>query len=169
MPKSRRDRLPLEQVRWRLGKIWFIGAGFLFTLLIVQTLTGVYEEKVQAVWGWALPNFLPTLSLMIGVFASTALADEAESDRMKVRRPFANLATAVSLFHLSAVTATLLAFPFTATFFRSPEGEVNMMAVFDASNLFLGPLQGLVAGVIGVVFFTKQKEQPARDAEGGAA
>lgn len=170
MTRRGRDRLPLEQVRWRLAWTWFTGAGLIFGLLIIQSLTGVYEQRVQAVWGWALPNFLPTLSLMIGVFASMATVDEDESDRMKVRRPFAKLAMAVSLFHLAAVTATLLAHPYSATFFpRLPSGEPNMLAVFEISNLFLGPLQGFVAGVIGVLFFTKRKDQGGSPAAGPAA
>ena len=149
--------LPLEQVRWQLARIWFIGAAAVFALLIIQSLAGVYEQRVQGVWSWALPNFLPTLSLMIGVFAASALKLEVETDTMIVRRPFARLAIGLSAFHLFAVVATLLAHPFTATFFRRPDGTVDMMAVFDLSGFFLGPLQGVVAGVIGVLFFTSKE------------
>ena len=159
---GRKERIPLEQVRWQLGTIWFVGAALIFLLLIIQSLTGVYEHRVQGVWGWALPNFVPTLSLMIGVFAATALEDEVESDHMKVRKPFARLAVAISLFHLLSVAMTLLAHPFTATFLRKPDGEVDMMAVFDISNFWLGPFQGFVAAVLGVLFFTKKKDAPGQ-------
>lgn len=166
-PKRRSQaRLPLEQVRWRLGTLWFTGSGTIFALLIVQSLTGVYEDRAQGVWGWALPNFLPTLSLMLGVFGAAALQDEIESDTMTVRKPFARLATALSVFHLVAVAGTLLAHPFSVAFLRKPDSDPDMMAVFELSNLWLGPLQGMVAAVIGALFFSKKSDVPSAEARG---
>jgi hypothetical protein len=144
--------IPLEKVRWQLGTIWFSGTGLLFILLIVQSLAGVYEDHVQAVWGWLLPNVAPTLSLMIGVFAAAAVKEHVESDTMRVRRPFARLTIGVSIFHLLAVAATFVAQPFVGTI--SGAGA-NPMALFETSNLWLGPLQGLVAAAIGALFFSR--------------
>jgi hypothetical protein len=146
------DMIPLERVRWQLGTVWFSGAGLVFTVLIVQSLAGVHEDHVQAVWGWLLPNIAPTLSLMIGVFAAAALRDQVETDAMKVRKPFARLALALSLFHLLAVAATIATQPFAGTIAGAP---AEPMALFEMSNLWLGPLQGLVAAAIGALFFSK--------------
>lgn len=142
----------LEDVRWALGKVWFIGAGVIAALLIFQSLAGVYEGRVQAVWGWAVPNIMPTLSLMIGVFAAAALQEHVESDSMRVRRPFFRLALGLSVFHLVAVSGTILAQPFLGSIAGS---EANPMTLFDMSNIWLGLLQGMVAGIIGVLFFSK--------------
>lgn len=148
----------LEEARWALGKVWFTGAALLAALLIFQSLSGVHEGRVEGVWGWALPNVMPTLSLMIGVFAAVALQEHVESDSMRVRRPFFRLALGLSIFHLLVVAATIVAQPFLGSIKGS---EANPMTLFDMSNLWLGPLQGLVAAVIGALFFSKTSKDTA--------
>jgi hypothetical protein len=152
----------LEQARWTLGKVWFIGAALIAAVLIIQSLAGAHEGRVQGVWGWALPNIMPTLSLMIGVFAAAALQEHVESDSMRVRRPFFRLAVGLSVFHLVVVSATIVAEPFLGTIAGS---DASPMTLFDMSNLWLGPLQGMVAAVIGAMFFSKtSKGAPGADA-----
>lgn len=151
--------ISLDEARWALGKIWFIGAALLAALLIFQSLAGVHEARVEGVWGWALPNVMPTLSLMIGVFAAAALQEHVESDSMRVRRPFFRLAMGLSVFHLVAVASTILAQPFLGTIKGS---EANPMTLFDMSNLWLGPLQGLVAAAIGALFFSRTSNNTAK-------
>jgi hypothetical protein len=155
----------LEEARWALGKVWFIGAALIAALLIFQSLANVYEGRTQAVWGWALPNIMPTLSLMIGVFAAAALQDRVESDSMHVRRPFFRLALGLSIFHLLVVAGTIMAQPFLGTVSGS---DANPMALFDMSNIWLAVLQGMVAAVIGALFFSKtSKSAPAADGGDG--
>jgi hypothetical protein len=155
----------LEDARWKLGKVWFFGSALIVIVLIAQSLAGVHEGRVQGVWGWALPNIMPTLSLMIGVFAGAALQEQTESDSMRVRQPFLRLAVGLSVFHLLAVTATIAAQPFLATLLGS---KADPMTLFDTSNLWLGPLQGMVAAVIGALFFSKSSKKSG-DAEGAGA
>lgn len=147
----------LEAARWRLGSIWFAGSAVIAITLIVQSLTGVYDERVQGVWGWALPNFLPTLMLMLGVFAGAALQEHAPSDDMRVRRPFLTLAIGLSVFHLVCVLVTLGAHAFVPRLAEDAGSNYDAMKIFEMSNLWLGPLQGLGAGAIGALFFTKSK------------
>ncbi len=147
--------IPLEKIRWQLGSIWFVGAGILFLLLMIQSLAGVHEEHVQAVWGWLLPNIIPTLSLMLGVFAASALNIVDEADSLKVRKNFARLAMGLSVFHLLAVSANFIAMPFLPT---AVGGRPDHMELFEMSNLWLGPLQGLVAATIGALFFSRQND-----------
>ena len=151
--------ISLEEARWALGKTWFIGAALLAGLLIFQSLAGVYEDRVEGVWGWAWPNVMPTLSLMIGVFAAAALQEHVESDSMRVRRPFFRLTMGLSGFHLLVVAATILAQPFLGTIKGS---EADPMTLFETSNIFLGPLQGLVAASIGALFFSKTSKDAAK-------
>lgn len=145
--------VPLETARWWLCAIWFGGAALIFGLLIVQSLMEVYEDKVQAVWGWALPNIVPTLSLMVGVLASTALVDTAAADSISVRRPFVWLAIGLSVFHLLCVALAILIQPALPS--HAPGKPFDVVRSLATSNLWLGPLQGLVAGVLGTLFFTK--------------
>jgi hypothetical protein len=141
----------LEQARWSLARLWFIAAGLLFAVLIVQSLAGVYEDQVKAVWGWALPNLMPTLSLMIGVFAAGAIQPSAPQPPQNVSRRFMRLTFGISAFHLAAVTVTLLAHPFSGAILGPRD---DPMALFEMSNLWLGLFQGLVAALIGALFFS---------------
>ena len=155
-PAYQSPMIPLEKARWRLGLLWFGGAAAISLLLVVQSLFGVYQANVQEVWGWALPNYLPTLSLMLGVFAAVALADQTETDLMRVRKPFFWLAFGLSAFHLVCVAIVILVQPMLPS--RTPEGEAyDVMASFVTSNLWLGPLQGLVALALGALFFSRSQ------------
>lgn len=147
------NMVALEHARWRLGVIWFVGSAVVFLILMIQSLAGVYEEKVQAVWGWALPNFLPTLMLMMGVFAGTALKEDAETDHMGVRLPFYRLSIALSLFYLACLLAALLVRPFVPTLQGGPVADIA--AFYQSTNLWMAPLQGLVGAGIGALFFSK--------------
>lgn len=148
----RSKMVPLETARWQLGTVWFAGAGMIFLLLMIQSLTGVYEGIVQGVWGWALPNLAPMLSLMLGTFAGAAVAETTETDSMRVRRPFLRLSLGLSIFHLLAVGLTLCIRPFVPTLSGTDE---DAMQLFVVSNLWLGPIQGLVAAALGALFFTR--------------
>jgi hypothetical protein len=145
--------IPLETARWRLATVWFGGAGLIATILAVQSLFNVYGEKIPQVWGWALPNIVPTLSLMLGVCAGAAVSEESESDSMRVRLPFFWLSLGLSCFHLLCVAAVILAGPMLPS--RTPEQEFDPLHAFVLSNLWLGPLQGLVAAAVGALFFSK--------------
>lgn len=159
------DRIPLEHARQRLGMLWFIGSGLIFVILIVQSLLNAFGERTQGVWGWALPNFLPTLLLMMGVFAGSALLDETESDKMLVRSFFYRLTWWLSIFHLSMVLLTMLVQPFLPAL---QEGS-DPMRTFDLSNLWLGPLQGLVGASVGALFFSKSEPKKSGDDAGAVA
>jgi len=152
-PKS---RTPLETARWQLATVWFGGSGIIALILFVQSLLGAFGQHVQQVWGWAVPNILPSLSLMMIVFVGTALVDDPETDKMAVRTPFLRLCLGLSGFHLLCVALVILLQPFMAS--RTPDGQdFDPMASFTVANLLLGPLQGLVAAALGALFFTKSQ------------
>src|SRR5688500_15095558 len=99
--------------------------------------------------------------LMLGVFAGSALTEDAEADRMKVRRPFLNLAFGLSCFHLLCLLLTLLVYPLLPGLGNGNQRDT--MEVFEVSNLFLGPIQGLVSGAIGALFFSKTADRNTQD------
>lgn len=39
--------ISLEQVRWNLAIIWFVGSGFLVLVLIAQSFGGAYALKLK--------------------------------------------------------------------------------------------------------------------------
>jgi hypothetical protein len=64
-----------------------------------------------------------------------------------VRRSFFQIAFGFSAFYLLLILLTLAIQPFTQT------GPLQLMRL---SNLWLGPVQGLVASAIGVLFVSKK-------------
>jgi hypothetical protein len=114
--------------------VWFIGGGVPFLMLAARTLGVGARFNVEVAWGWLLPAILPTLSLMIGVIASGESPGKGEIDSFQFR-----LAWWLSLIYLSLVTASLL-----ATWLNGSD--------LNTFKVFLGPIQGLVAGLLAFFF-----------------
>ncbi len=142
----------LEKARWRLAATWFPAAALLLLLLVGQSIMGVYGGSLQRVWSWALPNFLPTLALMVSVFAAEAL-NPNDSGTVFVRRNFCTLSLGLSVFYLVLLLLTILIPPLLP----ATDGPVDRIKILENSNLWLGPVQGLVVMALGVLFFTKDR------------
>jgi len=139
------ETIQLSAARNRLALVWLFTAGAIFLLLIVQTFLGHFEDKSQDVWSWVLPTLMPTLTLMVTVVGADAL--RAEATDMVVRKGFFRLALVMSVFYLLLVLATLLVEPLTS---------IRLLDLLKISNLWLGPLQGLVTSALGLLFFSKR-------------
>lgn len=103
----------LEHARCRLAVIWFPCGGLIFLKLIAQSIGGAYGDQIQRAWSWALPNFLPTLALMVSVFAADALRPPSNTPTY-VRKNFCYLATGLSIFYIFVILISILAQPFAA-------------------------------------------------------
>lgn len=144
-PAPPADTVSLDRARWRLAVLWFSLSGLVTLTLIVQSAAGKYSDVVQEVWSWALPTIMPTLSLILAVLGANALQPDGPGTR--VRKAFYSLALVLSLAYLLLVLLTITLDPLT------PYDSLELM---NLSNLWLGPLQGVVASSIAVLFFTKQ-------------
>ena len=123
-----------------LATIWFIGTFVLVMLVVVQSLMGKYGNRTDDAFGWLLPTFMPTASLITGVLIS----DQIRHQPSHPVDPFVFLLTSIlSSIYFLLVLLTILLAPF------SQMGPLELMAM---SNLWLGPVQGLVAGFMGVFF-----------------
>lgn len=140
--------LPVTKCQKKLASVWFIAAGILFVILIIQTVTGKYRAHSDEAWQWFLPNLIPTLSLMLGVFVLEAAGKATEAKT--VNSFYFRLTFSLSGFYLLALALPLFSLPFFAV---SPE---KMIEFLELSNLWLGPLQGLVSASIGI-FFVKRE------------
>lgn len=130
-----------KRCRARLALVWFIGAGIIFLILVIQSMGGrVYGDKVDEAWGWFLPTIMPTLSMIIGVMVLTARQEA--SDR-SIDGLLFQLTLSLSIIYLLTVAATILAHPLVSA---SP------LELMSRSNLWLGPMQGLVAAALGAFF-----------------
>lgn len=137
--------IPLDRARLKLAGLWLAGSGLVGLMLVAQSLTGKYHDKVQEVWSWALPTILPVLSLILTVLGAGALVQD--SDKSQVKRGFFRIAYLLSVIYLLLVTATIVLEPFTS--FES-------LALMKLSNLWLAPFQALVTSALGALFFSKQ-------------
>lgn len=151
--------IPLDTARWRLAWLWFAFGGVIVLYLVAQTFGGAYRAEVDRAWGWALPNFLPTLALMLSTFSADATDIGAETRR--VRRGFFRLTVALSVFYLSLLAATLVG---QAFFMDADLAATDIVAArlefLERANLYLGPLQAAAAGALGVLFFGKSEGAP---------
>jgi len=144
---EKEKRISLDQARSKLARLWFIGAGVIFLLLIVQSLLDKYGENVGDVWSWFIPTTVPTLSLMIGVISSSALQEQALTT---VNRFFYQLSWWLSFAYLLILLGTFLIEPF------SPKDSFDLLKV---SNYWLTPIQGLIVAVLGVLFTSKSSKE----------
>jgi hypothetical protein len=156
--------IALEIARWRLALVWFCACGVVLVVLAAQSLGGVYENRMQSAWAWALPNFLPTLALMVSVFAADALRPYDETHGLKVRLPFFKLSLGLSVFYLALLLITILSEPIVLRV--RADAKLSPVEILEMSNLWLAPLQGLVVAALGVLFFLKEdgKSGPAGSA-----
>lgn len=132
--------LPLWKVRERLSRLWFIGAGIPFILLVIQSILGHYGGDAQKAWSWFIPTVVPTLGLMVGVIGAAAL--KPTDDRV-VQQGFSTMMWSLSLGYLSILSITILLEPF------SPTRGVELLSL---SNYWLAPIQGLVVAGLGYLF-----------------
>jgi hypothetical protein len=139
------DGVLLTHARSRLAAVWLTSAAVIFGLLILQSLLGKYGARVQQVWSWVLPTMMPTLTLMLSALGADALNSEPAGSYVK--KSFFQIAFWLSLVYLFLILLTILIEPFVAT---------ESLDLFNLSNLWLGPFQGLVASTIGLVFLSKR-------------
>jgi hypothetical protein len=149
--------IPLPRAQAILAAIWFAFSAVIFLVLIVRTINHSYEANDEThhlvsiagqVWGAALPQFVPTLSLMVGVFAASAFAPATDPPR--VNRAFLFLAAVLSVVYLFAV--------FAAIAFDSLWRDEGPLKFLEASGLWLAPFQALTASALGALFVAKKKE-----------
>lgn len=118
----------------------------MFFLLLFQTIFGHFGERASEAWGWLLPSVMPTLSLIVGVLVTDGLGKGVKTE--VVDRFLFRLSFTLSSVYLFAAVATILLQPFATL----PPFEL-----MKQSNLWLGPLQGLVSASIGAFFVKREK------------
>lgn len=134
--------IPKKIARARLLALWSLSGLLLICLMIARTIGNKFGHLTNDAWSWFLPTILPTLSLMISVSIAQQ-ADDLQSSTFLYR-----LAFLLSVFYLVLVLFTIL---------NPVEDQFqNPLELMKLSNLWLGPVQGLVAATLGV-FFVRDK------------
>ena len=142
--------------RKKLVVQWMVFSALIFTLFLIQTLTGRYEKYEGEVWEWLFKFITPTLSLMLGVLISqvSSPASEVDTDILYFRT-----ATWASYFFLFVLLLSAFLIPFihlqqnrNLSITDTPKPIVEAMKTY---NIFLLPLQGICTLILGL-FFTKK-------------
>lgn len=141
-------QISLDVVRNRLACVWLAGSLLIISLVVIQSNNGVYRDRAEDVWKWLFPAVLPTLTMILSVLASTALA--ANSPASVVRKSFYRIALLLSIFYLLLILFTILIQPYSHHF------VADQLTALHDSNLYLGPFQGIVASALGVLFVSKK-------------
>jgi hypothetical protein len=151
-PLASDQLLPLDVARKSLATVWLGASSVILTIVALQSLIGKFGDRTQDAWGWLLPTLMPSLSMIITVLGYTAL--DSSYSKSVVRKTFFRIALFSSMLYLLLVLLTILIEPLTG---KDPIELMHM------SNLWLGPLQGLVASAHGVLFVSKPaKKQMSR-------
>lgn len=131
----------------RLASLWLSVGLALFILLVLQSTLGKFGTRIEEAWAWFLPTIMPTLSLIIGVLVLD-VSSTRQRDK-QIDRFLFWLAFGLSSIYLALVMLVPLMQPLTGS---SP------FELMKRSNFWLGPLQGLVAAVLGAFFVKSARE-----------
>jgi len=140
------QRIPLEEARNSMAKVWFPGAGVAVIIIVVQIILGRYQGSVQEVWAWFQPTVFPTSALILGVMGAVAM--QPDSDQRTVNRFYFGLSRGLTIFYLLILLLILLLDPFA---------PVHGIDLFNTVNYFLPAIQSIVVGVITVLFTSQEK------------
>ena len=139
-------QIPMERCKRHLALLWLVGSAILFILLIAQTVGNHYGDKDNEAWGWLLPNLMPTLLLIVGALMADAFGTGAKAKSVD------DFVYKVALA-LSAVYLFMVVLPIGL----QPYVSYTPIELLKRSNLWLGPLQGLVSAAVGVFFVKAEK------------
>ncbi len=151
-----KQQLQVQECKKRLLVVWLAGAGMLSLILIGQSMQedGPYLDRVSDAWAWFLPNVIPTLSLMVGVVVKDF---SATSDKKIIDTFLFQLSFWLSITYFLVLMASISLQPYF-----SP--NIAPLDFLKQSNLWLGPMQGIVTLALGV-FFGKTEQSGATVAE----
>ncbi|ARV63396.1 hypothetical protein BZZ01_32875 (plasmid) [Nostocales cyanobacterium HT-58-2] len=141
MPK----RLPLLYCQRWLLLTWLVGSIPAVLFMATRSFAGVFLGKEQEIWGWFLPTFLPTLSLIIGSYAAIALKEPSRA--ITVDRFFFYISLGLSAFYLLTLTTVIVCQPFL---------DAPALVTMQRASLVLGVIQGLTTACLGVFFVSQE-------------
>jgi len=151
-----KQQLAVQECKKRLLVVWLAGAGMLSLILIAQSMQeeGPYLDRVSDAWAWFLPNVIPTLSLMVGVVVKDF---STTSDKKLIDTFLFQLSFWLSISYFLVLMSSISLQPYF-----SP--NIAPLDFLKQSNLWLGPMQGIVTLALGV-FFGKAEQSGTTGAE----
>lgn len=142
----------LDQARNNLASLWLIAAVVIVIVVAAETMFGgIDQSHAQSVWEWLLPTLTPTVGIILSTLSRTAF--QSSPSRAMVRKTYYRVAFWLSVFYLALILASIV--------FRQSiaDDTAAWLSNLQTSNLWLAPIQGFVALVLGILF-TSAKHHP---------
>jgi hypothetical protein len=136
------EDISFKKAQTKLVVLWSVGSLIIFSLWFFMTLATRFDNIISDAWGWLLPNILPTLSLILGVFFYQ-LKNSPED--VKIEKIYLNLCFYISFFYFLILLMIILSYRSTTP----------ILDYYRSFNIVLAPLQGIVGIPIGIFFFKK--------------
>lgn len=133
----------------RIAATWFIGAGFLFLIFVLQSVLGKYGADTTKAWNWLLPAIMPTVSLITAVLVTEL--NSPDTGKMSDRFLY-KMAIISSGIYLGILYLMVFLSPFV-------EGDKTPLEILESSQLWVAPLQGVVVAILGAYFVKPRSKQ----------
>ncbi len=133
------------EARKKLIYLWLIGSAILFLFFSFQTLGGRYIGIETEAWGWFLPNFFPTLLLMVGAFFGNIGRETAQVQI--INKSYYIICLFLSSFYLCILFLILLLYS---------KSHRNILDYYRGNTIILTTIQSVVTLCIGA-FFSKSE------------
>mgnify|MGYP001492347666 CR=1 FL=1 len=129
-----------QKCKMRLAALWAVSFGILLVIIVLQIYQGIYDDQSAVAIEIFLQHFVPTLSLIFGVFAyeQTKRTRDREIDSF--------------LYYLAAGTSTLYIVLVAMSILIQPVVDRSPSDVLQVSTLWLAPLHALVSAAVGIFF-----------------
>lgn len=163
MSKQPKTLVPWEDCKWSLAKIWLVGVGVAFIMMLFLTAIGRFKigsqtkldpdlqewsvllpNPEQEAWTWFISTLMPSMSLIVGALLSNLGTRAPGREKLVESRQF-RLAYGTSSFYLFVVFITLV---------LCLAGDNLAVGFLKSSTLWLAPCQAL-NGVVLSIFFVR--------------
>ena len=140
----------MKKAKKALAVVWFGGGLLILLIVIIQSIFGRYGGNTDQAWAWFLPTIMPTLSLIGGVLVVDLLG---RGRKVTYVDSF--------LFRLTLALSGVYLLIVSLTIFLAPFAPATPLELMRMSNLWLGPMQGLVALSLGAFFVHREPDAPS--------
>ena len=136
----------MERQRTILTGLWWTWGLLVILIEVVLSYSSpVFGGDPTKAWSWLLPNITPTM-LLVGAVAYQH--KRVGGKRTTAPHPLFAVALGASIIYLLLLTIAVI----------SVLMSTHPVDTLQMSNLWLGPLQGLCASVLGIFFLDGSKE-----------
>lgn len=135
--------ISIKESRKRIFRLWAISSVGLLLIVLVQSFLGKFNGEDVKIFSWLFPNVVPTLTLMLAIFKS----DLSGSEDGSIDPTYYSSVLYGTIFYFFVLYMIIFIQPLTGD---------SLIELTQKSGIYLGPIQGVIAALIGLLFFKKK-------------